>query len=258
MKMSAFHVLLSMLPMNQAAADETSLKAMQQRVESVTLAVANERQAKPQLVAAPVFRYSDELRHIEDAGIWLWTDRGRPTGAMKVEYYKAGVHPRPWLYCFSSLSPTLVTVDWPGERTFSTRKPGVTWQPIADVPAKTRAARLVQMREIARRFSAEILRNPEKLERHQMRLLTRPLYRYEETVGDAADGAVFGFTGTGTNPDLLLVVDLEKDAGWRFGFTGMTAEGLVVKLGDQKVWELAHSIEPGQKFETWVYFSPKN
>ncbi len=256
--MSAFQVLISMIVLNQATADEASLRAMQQRVESVKLAITDDRQAKPKLVSAPVFRYSDELRHIEDAGIWLWADRGRPTAAMKVEYYKLGVHPRPWLYCFTSLAPALVSVDWPGERTFNASKPGIKWQSIADEPAKTRAARLIQMRDIARRFSAEILRNPPKLERHQMRLLTRPLYRYEETSGDVLDGAVFGFTGTGTNPDLLLVLDFTKDVGWRFGLTGMTAEGLSVTLDDRKVWEQPHATEPGQKFETWVYFSPQN
>src|SRR6185436_7068170 len=149
--MSPFSVLFTLLYLGQAPAEEVSLKVMQQRVQESRVKLTDRTNVKLQIVAAPVFRYSDELRHIEDAGLWLWTDSGRPVAAMKVEHYQAGVHPRPWLYCFTSLSSELVTAEWEGDPTFRARKPGVTWQPVEDTPATTRPARLVQMREIARR-----------------------------------------------------------------------------------------------------------
>jgi hypothetical protein len=34
------------------------------------------------------------------------------------------------------------------------------------------------------------------------------------------DVAVFEFTGTGTNPDLLLILDLPPKAAWQFGTAG--------------------------------------
>lgn len=259
--MSAILILITLLCLGQtsaeapkvdAAASEASLKALQQRVENTHVQLTKHADLKLQVVATPVFRYSDELRHIEDAGLWLWTDRGRPAVAMKVERYKLGVHPRPWIYCFTSLSPELISAEWPNERTYQARKPGVEWKLLDDPPAKTRPARLVQMRDIARRFSAEVVDfkdNP-----RQMRLLSRPLHRQDE--GSNGDGALFGFTGTGTNPDLLLLLETQA-GGWQYGLATMTAEGLRVRLGDKLVWEVPHTGGKGTEFDNWMYFSPQ-
>jgi hypothetical protein len=92
-------------------------------------------------------------------------------------------------------------------------------------------------------------------QRTQMRLLTQPPYRYEESA-DVLDGAVFGFTGTGTNPDALLLLDLPPESSWRFGIVGMTAEGLKIKLQD-RVFEFPSTAGKGNVFESWCYFRPE-
>lgn len=257
--MSAFPILITMICLGQAAVekpnDEVSLKAMRQRVQESRVTLTDKADVKLQLVEAPVFRYSDELRHIEDAGMWLWTNGGRPVAAMKVEHYQPGIHPRPWLYCFASLSSELVAAEWEGDPKYQARKPGVTWKPLDDEPATTRAARLIQMREIARRFAAE-LQEPNSTDIYQMRLLTRPLYRYDDGLKDVIDGAVFGFTGTGTNPDVLLLLDLTKESGWRFGLAGMTASSATVRLKESVVWKISDVAGKGQVFDNWTYFSP--
>ncbi len=259
--MSPLPILITLLCLSQAPAaekpsDEVSLKAMQQRVRDSRVKLTDKANVKLQLVDAPVFRYSDELRHIEDAGMWLWTNAGRPVAAMKVEHYKPGIHPRPWLYCFASLSSELVTAEWEGDPKYQARKPGVTWKPLDDKPATTRQARLIQMREIARRFAAELQEPNANKDVHQMRLLTRPLYRYDDGLADAVDGAVFGFTGTGTNPDVLLLFDLSKDGGWQFGIAGMTAAGATVRLKENVVWQISDAAGKGHVFDNWTYFMP--
>ncbi len=262
--MSAIPILLTMLCLGQtpvepskaeAPASEASLKVLQQRVETTQVTLSKAAGRKAQLVAKPVFRYSDELRQIEDAGVWLWTDRGRPVAAMKVERYQTGRFPIPWLYCFASLSSELVDAEWTNAKSFQAKQPGVKWQMLADDPATTRLARLVQMREIARRFSVELLRDAAGTDRLQMRLLSRPLFRYDETP-DVLDGAVFGFTGTGTNPDVLLLLDLPPQGSWRFGIAGMTAEGVSVKLNDRVVSEIPHTAGRGNVFDNWCNFHP--
>ena len=261
--MSAIPILLTMLclgqspadvPTGDAAASEASLKALRLRVENTRVQLTKQADRSLKVVEAPVFRYSDELRHIEDAGLWLWTDRGRPAATMKVERYKLGLHPRPWLYCFTSLSPELVSAEWSDERKYQARKPGIEWKSLHDSPKETRAARLVQMRDIARRFSAEVF--DFNNDSRQMRLLSRPLYRQED--GNNSDGALFGFTGTGTNPDLLLLLETQAGGGWQYGLATMTAEGLRVRLGDKLVWEAPHTGGKGTEFDNWMYFSPKN
>lgn len=261
--MSAILILITMLCLGQspaevpkadASASEASLKVLQQRVESTHVQLAKGADRPLKVVPAPVFRYSDELRHIEDAGLWLWTDRGRPAVAMKIERYKSGVHPRPWLYCFTSLSPELISAEWPNERKYQARKPGIEWKRLDGEPAKTRPARLVQMRDIARRFSAEVVdfnNNP-----RQMRLLSRPLYRQDD--GLNGDGVLFGFTGTGTNPDLLLLLETQTDGGWQYGLATMTAEGLRVRLDDKLVWDVPHTGGKVTEFDNWMYFLPNN
>lgn len=255
--MSAMSVLWVLAVVGQTDAADDSLRILRDRARETRLSFVGSS-AEPQFEAAPVFRYSDQLRHIRDAGIWIWTQGGRPVAALKVEHYEPGVHPRPWLYCFASLSTELAVAEWTRAATFRAREPGVSWQSLGDKPANSRAARLLQMREIARRFSAELVRRTDVEERTQMRLLPRPLFRYAESAESAVDGAVFGFTGTGTNPDLLLLLDLTVDEGWRFGFAGMTAEGLVVQLGDKTVWEFPHTAGKGHVFDTWTYFCPND
>ncbi len=262
--MSAIPILITLLCLGQAAAEspkteapasETSLKVLQQRVETTQVSLSKEAGRTAKLVEKPVFRYSDELRRIEDAGIWLWNDRGRPVAAMKVERYQSGRFPIPWLYCFTSLSSELVDAEWTTAKPFHAKQPGVKWQALSDDPAMTRAARLVQMRDIARRFSVELLRDAAGTDRVQMRLLTRPLFRCDET-SEVLDGAVFGFTGTGTNPDVLLLLDLPPKGGWRFGIAGMTAEGARVTLTEKVVAEIPHSGDRGNVFDNWCNFHP--
>jgi hypothetical protein len=251
---------LSLALLGQETDGKASLEPLQKRVDATRISLPSAEKAnaavKARLVEKPVFRYSDELRAIEDAGIWIWTDRNRPVAAMKVERYKVERFPTPWLYCFTSLSSDLVHAEWADAKPFRSRKPGVSWKALADDPAGTRRARLVQMRGLAQRFSAEIHRNAEGTNRIQMRLLTQPLYRYEESK-DVLDGAIFGFTGTGTNPDVLLLLDLPLQGGWRFGFAGMTAEGVLVKMNESIVYEAPHTAGKGNIFDTWCNFHPE-
>ncbi len=267
--MSAIFVLITMLCLGQTPADsaspgtaasETSLAEMQKRANTTRLSLLIgegklDAASTPRFVEKPVFRYSDELRQIEDAGIWLWTDRGRPAAAMKVERYKPSRIPTQWLYCFTSLSSELVRAEWEDAIPFQARTPAVKWQSLDDAPAKTRPLRLAQLRELARRFSATMRINRDGSNPIQMRLLTRPLFRCDET-SDVLDGAVFGFTGTGTNPDLLLLFDLTSSGSWQFGAAGMTTESVTVKLNDQTVYEIPNTVGQGRVFDTWTYFRP--
>jgi hypothetical protein len=258
--MCALQVALSLTLLAQVADKKASLELLQQRASGTRVSLVKAEQKRVdkesiKLVEKPVFRYSDELRAIEDAGIWLWTSRSRPVAALKVERYREGGFRVPWLYCFTSLSSELVRAEWDDGAPFQARKPGIAWQSLDDKPATTRAARLLQMRELARRFSAELIKGAEEKERTQMRLLTRPLYRYEESA-EVLDGAIFGFTGTGTNPDLLVLLELLPKGPWRFAAAGMTAEGLRIKLSDRVVFESPNTAGKGNVFDTWCNFHP--
>ena len=73
-------------------------------------------------------------------------------------------------------------------------------------PAKQAARRLLQMRELTRDFSATT--EDDKGKRWELRMLPKPLYRYDSTDPDVVDGAVFSFvTSAGTDPEALVVLE---------------------------------------------------
>jgi hypothetical protein len=254
---SLLQLALPMLLFAQTGDEEgASLAELQRRAQATRVALANNKDQTLDFVEKPVFRYTDELRNIEQAGIWLWTDRGQPAAMMKVERYRQGERAPHWLYCFASLSPERIGAEWDGNPPFVAREPGIAWTPLENEPANSRPKRLVQMRDLARRFSATQVEPTAKQDVFQMRLLPRPLYRYDE--GLDVDGAVFGFTGTGTNPDLLLILESAKSGGWRYGFAAMTVSGLTVKLEDAVIWQRAAEVGPSRVFENWTYFVPKD
>jgi hypothetical protein len=73
-----------------------------------------------------------------------------------------------------------------------------------------------------------------------MRLMTKPIYRYEDAAAGLEDGAIFSLAN-GTNPDVLLLIESRKTGGtaaptWHYGVARMGGAVLVVNLDNQQVW----------------------
>jgi hypothetical protein len=117
--------------------------------------------------------------------------------------------------------------------------PGVEMSPVPEAPppAANRAARLVQMKAIARRFSCfteEATRG-----KRLLRLLPTPLDRYPENTPAGSDGALFSFV-VGNDPEVMLLVELaESPAGasvWNYGLCRSTRSTCVALLDEREVW----------------------
>jgi hypothetical protein len=252
-------VLVAQTPEPSGTGEQKArLAQMRGRAERVQVyTAAGEGRIASQLVAAPLFRYSDEPRRIVDATLWCWQNDGRPTALLKIEEY-ARPRGKPWLYCVVSLSTGLIEVEREERQAFSSQRPGLELQALPDgpKPAESMAARLTQLRQLARRFSATIVRNPKENRRDEMRLLTQPLYRYAQPEAGLYDAALFGLTATGTNPDALLAIELHGNeaTSWRYGLARMTMEGLSVRLDKTEVWTAEFTpLTPGP-FDTWHWF----
>jgi hypothetical protein len=243
---------------------EENRKGMEQRARATTVRVSAQKEGvSTQLIAKPLFHYTDQPRRIVDATLWGWLADGKLVAVCKIEKYD---NPQPeylWLYCFGSLASELIDVEWQDlSRRWSAKKPGIELQSIADapVPAEGQAARLRQIKEIAGRFQAVITTDPTIDAKQEMRLLPHPLYRYEKPAGDILDGAAFGMTTNGTNPDAILIVELHRQEGrppaWKFAVAGMTSGGLSVKLGDREVWSRP-SVPNTGSYDTWLFFFGK-
>ena len=70
----------------------------------------------------------------------------------------------------------------------------------------------------------------------------RPIYRYTASAESTLDGAIFAFVERSDNPQILLVIEAEKDAKgstqWKFDAARTGPNGYLLKLDGKEVWKL--------------------
>jgi len=211
----------------------------------------------------PLFRYSDQPRGFVDATLWAWGTKGatgRPAVLAKVEAAITPANEPYWHFCVVSLADELVTADFEGERRLTTTRSGFELLKIPDVPegAERPAARQRQMKELAARFTATIYNtNPDtkRPEPQEMRLLATPIHRYADEAAGLQDGMIFGLTTNGTNPDMLIVIELRGDklssAEWKYGIVKMTIAEVRVRLDKDEAW-MSPRNSPRETWESFV------
>jgi hypothetical protein len=121
-----------------------------------------------------------------------------------------------------------------------TEQPGIVWKEFPDTPAPAEkpALRLVQMRRMAEQFTARISGVVNEKE-GELRLLTKPLYRYPNDIAGATDGALFAFV-QGTDPEVLLLIEAVNTGGkpvWQYAFARFTHTTATVQLEGRTIWE---------------------
>lgn len=175
----------------------------------------------------PLLRWNNPVSGVKDGIVALWTDpSGRPAVAAQVFLSRDGV----WIHEFQSLAAHPLAMTRDDARLWATQNPGVEMQPLqgAPTPAGSAPARLAQMRGLAREFSAAVDfktdRRDTRTTHYELRLLSRPLYRYAADHNSVLDGALFAFV-QGTNPEVFLLLeacDGESGPQWLYGLAPMT------------------------------------
>lgn len=185
-------------------------------------------------------RWANNTRGSEDGMTLLYIHEGRPL-AVSCVY--------PWAkrleHEFESLSRDRIVAKKDGAVVWQPQQAGVTFagMPGAPAPDKAKAQRLRQMKSLAEKFKATMLGwKVDSTDREELRLLSRPLYRYEPKEGsDLIDGAVFAFV-MGTDPEVILLLEAVKDkdaAKWQYAFARRTSGELEARLGEAVVWKAA-------------------
>jgi hypothetical protein len=220
-----------------------------QRLEIMQVAVSSlepeSSEVKPKaaltFAAKPLLRYSDPTRDtyegagnvLLDAGVWRLGTEGRPTALVTLEIYQAPDASRVLGFEFLSLTETKFSLKHKTEK--------IRWDatgsaldmkelPDAPKPAATAAARLAQMRQLARRFVAkERFRN----QLIECRLLAQPIDRYQSAAEKIVDGAIFAYAN-GTNPELGVVFESDGER-WLYGIIRLTSAEASVTLDGRKV-----------------------
>ena len=200
-----------------------------------------ESKVRLELSSKPVYKWT----HAAPAGgqhgaVYVWTHRGC-VEAVGCFFMARAADGSPSLgHELHSLSPVKLSTVRDGPNPWSP-KAGTDRRLVDDAPepAATRAARLAQMRAIARDFSGNST-TPEG-ERRELRLLPQPFYRDDSTDADVTDGALFAYVCTvGTDPELFLLVEARgTDAGprWHYALARFSHCKLTASYKETQVWQ---------------------
>ncbi|HEX5444588.1 MAG TPA: hypothetical protein VFW87_12190 [Pirellulales bacterium] len=181
-------------------------------------------------------RWANNARGSEDGLTLLYIHRGRPLAASCIF---------PWtgylMHDFESLTSDHVVARREGTVVWRPESSGVKRTDIPDAPPPEamRAQRLRQMKSLAEQFQSTLLGwKSDDTDREELRLLPRPLYRYEPRDESLIDGAVFAFV-MGTDPESLLLIEAVKDgeaSRWQYGFARRTSGELEGRHRGAVVW----------------------
>jgi hypothetical protein len=214
------------------------LEMMKGVIDEVSLETGDESPRRLTRAENPVLRYTNPVTSaFSEGALFLWLDGKRPIAAVSPSLRDNGTI---W-WELSSLS---------NEPLRLTRGRAVVWQPKscsrkaellkdAPAPAESTAARLTQIRLLARKFQ---VREERRGGWQEGRLLTQPLYRWSDDKVGVIDGALFGYAET-TDPELLLMIEAHRDsvtrqAQWYFTLAKMTSSPVTVSLNGQEIWSV--------------------
>jgi beta-lactamase regulating signal transducer with metallopeptidase domain len=234
------------------------LESMRRRAEATAVYRLD---APTRSAVRPLLRYSDVSHGIVEGTLWAYGAAGRPLALQKVEYYRLPGKPE-WFYALGSFSEERIGADWPNGMHWAATQPGLVLSPLPNAPqaAKRESGRLLQMREIAERFSALQI---DQDAGEEMSLLEGPVVRYADSDSGLQDGAIFAFASPReNNPNLMLLVELHGadrlHAVWKYSLVRMTLARLVVVLDGKPLWSVrylpqAQADVPSQ-FDAWLFF----
>jgi len=232
-----------------------AMQSMAAGLKVVRLTDAGETECK--MIEDPVLNWSDSARHpnlIVPGTTWIWHDKGRPVFIGEIYGRKDSVGA--WSLFACNLSPDHLRF---GDGRMKTTLTKSYYEPkeIADSPvvAKTKSERTFQMRHLADRFDAHQFWE----ERFELRLLPKPIYRYEDADGGLMDGAVYALVH-GTNPEVLLLIEAhatdDGTARWKVGFGSLAGAHCVVRLDGKEYWTCpkytGDPADPRQGFAKYV------
>lgn len=191
-----------------------------------------------------LLNWTNPVRQQERGAVYVWTQDNRPLaiGSFFTYVYNDKVYLK---HEFHSLSTKPLKSTYGGRLAWTPQAAGIQWiiaKGIAE-PAKTHTARALQIRELSRRFRAEL--NSPMNERSELRLVSRPLLEYASPKQQVIDGAIFSYA-VATDPEVLLLVEAFEETakgststGYRYAFARFHYWNVVVFEGDTRVWEAA-------------------
>ena len=197
-------------------------------------------------VPQSLLRWSNAVSNPAFGDTYIWTERG--CAKVIISLFTIG-EPRYTIAAeCQSLSQAPFQMRREGNLVWRPSTAGIEFKTLEAVraPANSPRGRMVQMNSIARRFRAEFSPHTRPDEFTQLRMLTKPLYRYQSKNDDVVDGAVYGFVNS-TDPEFLLVIEARKIDGknvWVYAPARSRHDPIRVYLRDQLVWDVPRLSPP--------------
>jgi hypothetical protein len=213
-----------------------TLDELHEAAGTYDIRLATDPPTRLHLHSEPVLLWTNPVRRGGNGAVFLWVADGRPEAVASFYQFKLnGMLNED--HEFQSLAFTALTAMKDGREVWFPTGPGVTLTAIsgAPAPANVPAERQRQLRTLASHFKAFVdsPTNPSEL-----RLLAKPLYRYETDRADRPDGALFAFVQA-TDPEVLLLIESGAQDGaivWRYGLARMSMARLRAEFKGEVVW----------------------
>ena len=214
--------------------------------------VGPDQKRKAEIVAEPVFRWQNLARANGQSGaMFVWVDQGRPVVIGGV-FSNPENDRRVIMHEFHALGPDRLFPVFRESESKWLPGAGVTLHPLPNSPQveETAAKRTLQLRAIARDFSANSTDNEKQ--RWELRLLPKPLYRYDKPQDDVIDGALLAFVSdAGTDPEIILILEARKEStggtAWHYRTVRLSISDLYVDHKGERVWTSLRD-DPNGKF----------
>ncbi len=200
-----------------------------------------------ELIPEPVLNWDDLVRGHHHGTVWVWGDHGRPAAVVELftNNFSESIGGIPG-NVVHSLAPGPLSTK--GDRTWywAPDRPGFIPHKLAGAPtpAATQNLRRIQMRSLAKRFTAN---ETFQSNRSELRLLTTPLRVYESPDEGMLDGGLFTFVHGGTNPEVILVLEAmeaNKERYWQFGCVRLGHAEMQVKFDETELWKASTYGDP--------------
>lgn len=242
----------------QVSTEPDSTKAKQASLERILadlsefeISVVVEPPEELALSRTPVFRWNNPIRSVDDAAVFVWLSKDRPELVATVMSYRDRNRNLRRAYEFLSISQNRLNAVQNGVRMWHPEKPGFTWRSVPDAPAPadTPVQRRQQMHNLATTFQVAVQSDQN---RSELRMLSRPLYRYQNADAGILEGALFAFV-EGTDPELILALEATRDdPSWKFASGRLTRWAIDVRYQDKLVTEFPQMSGAGNASDTYL------
>jgi hypothetical protein len=234
------------------------LKNLKRSAAQYTVASAKDPKRKFKFHEDAVLRFSNPTTGLKDGALYVWSDRGRPQAILKLYTFDGERFSHEW----QSLSEGPIVAERDGKAAWTPDEPGITFRELADAPkpAESAAERLRQMKALAGKFTATYTDYPRDAKPVDLRLLVRPLFRFEP--GDDSTGpdcAVFALAN-GTAPPALLLFEARKvgeGLKWHYAFARLASGAVAAKYDGMDVFSVEKD-DLSQNPKKTFFWSPRH